>query len=440
MSRRRSGYGLPVGPTPLPVVEGDAAFRRDPLGFLVRLHSVYGPTVAVYLRDAPVFFFARLETIRSILLGQSHNFTTHGFTPEQREFFGDSLITTDGDFHRQQRRLVRPAFHTPRIQRYHDLMVAETAVMLAQWRRTKRLDLHADTERLTLRTAVQAIFSTPTAESDEVLRAFDGAVNITRARPYALLRDLTLRSQLPFMPYGRYQRARRHLAAVVDNLVTQHRVAGTDNGDMCSALLHARGRDGARLTARQIHDHVLNFIGATQQTTSRVLIAALTLLARHPESRSKLLAELQTVLAGRSPAVEEVEHLASLDMVIKEVLRLDPPFITEGRQALDSFDAEGYTFPAGSKVMINRWAVHHASAYFSEPERFRPERFDPTIGEARPTAYFPFSIGAHACIGQSFALLQLRVALAMILQQFLPVLTVEGQLKLSPRETRLSTG
>jgi cytochrome P450 len=158
----------------------------------------------------------------------------------------------------------------------------------------------------------------------------------------------------------------------------------------------------------------------------------LTLLAKHPESLSKLLTELHTVIAGRSPDAEDIENLPYLDMVIKEVLRLDPPFITEGRQALDSFDAEGYTFPAGSKVMINRWAVHHASEHFSEPERFRPERFDPAIGEARPRAYFPFSIGEHSCIGQSFALLQLRVVLTMILQQFMPVLTVAEQLALYP--------
>jgi cytochrome P450 len=424
MSRQSINDILPPGPRPLPIFGNMLAFRRNPLAFVTQLQRTYGPAATFYMGRVPIFLLSRPETIHYILVEQARNFTNREFAFELTELLGNGLLTIDGDFHRQQRRLVQPAFHKRRVESYRDLMVAHTEAMLAEWRPGMEVDIQQEMQRLTLRIVAQALFSMDAAASDRFGAIFNQVTRISRRRRYRLFRNLNI--NLPFTAYGRYLRLRQQLDRIVYQIIAQRRAAGIDNGDVISMLLHAQDTDGTTLTDRQIRDHTMTLIAAGHETTALTLTWAFYLLSQHPHVRARLVTELDTILGGRAPTVADLEHLPYLEMVIAETQRLYPPAWTEGRRAINAFTADGYTFPAGSMIMLSQWVTHRAPAYFPDPEQFRPERFDPATGDPHPLAFFPFGGGPRTCIGMPFALLEARVLLATIIQRFSPTL-VPGQ-------------
>jgi cytochrome P450 len=135
----------------------------------------------------------------------------------------------------------------------------------------------------------------------------------------------------------------------------------------------------------------------------------------------KLLAELQTVLAGRLPTLDDLPHLSYLEWVINESWRFYPPAWRQVRQALNDFELDGYHIPAGTITILSQWVLHNLPDAWGDPEHFRPERWDSTNRQKIPQgAYFPFGLGPHICIGMPLAQLETKLLLATILQRYTP--------------------
>src|SRR5205085_423647 len=140
-----------------------------------------------------------------------------------------------------------------------------------------------------------------------------------------------------------------------------------------------------------------------------------------PAVREKLLNELKSVLAGRPPTVDDLPKLPYLEWVLNESMRLYPPAWTQGRRAIQAFNLDGVHFPAGTMVMFSQWVIHRLPDIWSDPEVFRPERWNPASEQKIvPWSYFPFGGGPRICIGMPFAQIEARLLLATILQQYLP--------------------
>src|SRR2546430_12454735 len=123
---------LPPGPKGLPIIGNTLQFRRDPLHFVREMQQIYGQMATIHFGKLPVVMFFRPEHVRYFLVEKPRNFVKPGLG-NLRFLLGDGLLTTDGDFHRQQRRLVQPAFHKHRVESYADTMVQLTEEMIAQW-------------------------------------------------------------------------------------------------------------------------------------------------------------------------------------------------------------------------------------------------------------------------------------------------------------------
>jgi cytochrome P450 len=185
-------------------------------------------------------------------------------------------------------------------------------------------------------------------------------------------------------------------------------------------LLEARDEDGV-LTDTQVRDHIMTFFAAGHETTANALTWTFHLLSQHPAGREKLLAELQTVLAGRAPTVDDFPNLPYTEWVLNESMRIYPPAWMLGRRAIEAFDLDGVHFPAGTIVMFSQWVIHRLPDLWGDSENFRPERWDPASErKIVPWSYFPFGGGPRICIGLPFAQLEARLLLATILQHYLP--------------------
>ncbi len=221
---------------------------------------------------------------------------------------------------------------------------------------------------------------------------------------------------VPTPTHLRLRRVVRQLDAIIYGFIRQRRQTGARGDDLLSLLLHARDEEGGgRMTDRQLRDEAMTLFLAGHETTALVLSWAWYLLARHPEAEDRLVAELREVLGGRAPTLEDLPRLRYAEGVIHESMRLYPPAYIIGREALRDCEVGGYAVAKGTTLLMNVWAVQRDPRFWDRPEEFRPERWcDGETKKLPHYAYLPFGGGPRICIGNTFALIETVLVLAVL--------------------------
>ena len=336
--------------------------------------------------------------------------------PVQRTLTG--LFDVNGDEHRRHRRLLQPAFAKTRIDAYRDDMVALTGRMLDAWREGEERDVHADMTELTLRVATKTLFGEDAGERGVELARMMQAWLITMFAPAALLR-LDIRG----LPYARWLDLTRRIDDETTALLRDKRKTvaarakdGTVGADMLSMLIAARDTDGSALDEDELVGHTGVIFAAGHETSTNALAWTLFLLAEHPQVADDLVDELASVLHGEAPTVENLGKLPFLDAVVKESMRVLPPVPLHPRVVTEDTELGGHFLPVQTELFLSIFHMHHDPAIFETPNRFDPRRW----AKIKPTVYEynPFSAGPRMCIGAAFAMMEIKVALAMTLQRF----------------------
>lgn len=323
-----------------------------------------------------------------------------------------SLWGVEGEEHRRQRRLMQPAFHKKRIEAYRNDMVAITGDELARWRPGAAVDVAEEMRALTLRIVTKTLFG------EDRGRASAGLGHEMTEALALLQNPLTalLPYDLPGLPFRRFLDLVARYNAGMRGIVGHKRAAGTDDGDVLSMLLRARDEEsGTALSEDEVISHVGALFAAGHETTANTLTWTLFLLSQHPDVCATLLDELAQVLGGAAPSVEQLERLPLLDRVIKESMRVIPVVPTVFRRAAEDVELGGYHVPAHTEIFTSTYQTHHMPELYPEPERFLPQRWE-TI-DPSPYEYSPFSVGPRMCIGATFALFEMKIVLALLLQR-----------------------
>ena len=187
---------------------------------------------------------------------------------------------------------------------------------------------------------------------------------------------------LPDPRQWRANQAKRDLDEIVYRMITEWRAAGEDRGDLLSMLLLTEDEDGKHMTDQQARDELVTLMLAGHETTANTLNWTWLLLAQHPEVEPRLHAELDAVLGGRVPRLEDLPNLAYTEMVVKEAMRLYPAAWAISREAIEDVPLRSGTLPRGSVAGVMIYFTHRDPRWWLDPERFDPERF----GEERAAA------------------------------------------------------
>lgn len=410
-------------------------FSRDLLGFLTRCARDHGDIVPLRIGPLRAYLLSRPDLVEHVLLTHSKDFRK---SPAYRlilsRVVGDGLVTSDGEVWRRQRRLVQPAFHRERIAAYAEAMVDRADRAVAHWREGEVRDVHGEMMRLTLEIVCRALFK---ADVSDAVRDVGEALSV--AREEANTRLNTLLFLVPaFVPTPgnlRLKRAVRRLDRVVYGLIEQRRAKGDGDDDLLGMLLRARD-EGSGMTDRQLRDELMTLFLAGHETTAIALTWAFYLLAQHPEAEATLHAELASVLRGGRPTADDAARLVYTEHVIWETLRLYPPVIALGRQALRDCEIGGVPIRKGSILLLSQWVLHRDPRYFTDPERFDPGRWADGLAARLPRfAYFPFGGGPRSCIGASFAMLEAVLVLATIAHRYRLRIAPEERVGLDPSAT-----
>jgi len=396
------------------------AMRRDQLGFLTRAARDHGDVVGLRFGPRRALLLSHPDQVEQVLVTGRRSFAKSRAVLLIGRVTGEGLVVSEGDFWRRQRRLIQPAFHHSRIAAYADTMVAFTQRRLDLWRDGETRDVHEELMGLTLEIVVKTLFDA------DVSREAEAEVGSAVAVAVECLNDV-LTSFLFFVPPWvpvpvnlRLKRAVKRLDAVLYRIIEEHRAAGIDRGDLLSTLLRARDEDdGSHMTDRQVRDEAMTLFLAGHETTSIALTWAWYLLSQNPEAEARLHAELDAVLGGRTPTIEDVPNLPFAGMVVTEALRLYPPAPALGREAVEDGEIAGYPIRKGTNVIVSQWVVHRDHRWYGDAEAFRPQRWEGDLARRIPRfAYFPFGGGQRHCIGNSFATMEATLLLATIAQRF----------------------
>ncbi len=410
--------------------------RADTLAGLVRLRQTHGPIVQLSSRPLSAFLVADPAAIADVLVGSSRvyrrGFVRRGLGSRRTVVqpltlvLGQGLLTSSGDLHRRQRRLMQPLFHHQRIFEYGETFAAIADERARRWKDGQRLDVHSEMIEMTLAMVTKTLFDVDVdagagagagADSNIVTVIRTAISENTVAARKALHTGFELLEQLPLPSVRRRRSSRQALDRVVYNLIERRRRDGAEGRDLLSLLLSARDADtGEGMDDTQVRDEVLTIMLAGHETTANALTWTFHLLGQHPEVAAALHAELDTVLSGRRPTVADLPHLPFASAVFSESMRLYPPVWAMSRYLVEDRVVGGYLLPAGSTLLLSQWVVHRDEKWWPEPERFDPTRWiGDRVDPNRPRyAYFPFGGGPHQCIGNSFAQTEGVLALATI--------------------------
>ena len=340
-------------------------FRQDPPGFLLRNAREYGDLVYLPLARQHAYLVNRPEWIRDILVTHQSNFVKSRMLERAKVLLGEGLLTSEGEFHTRQRRLVQPAFHRDRMAHYGHEMVACAARVRDCWQAGPVFDVAAEMQRLTLAIVGRTLFS---ADVSSQARGIGRALTEVFSLFDRLLMPFSQWLQkLPLPATRRFERARASLDKVIYDLISERRRSGRDEGDLLSMLLLAQDEGRGGMTDHQVRDEALTLLIAGHETTANALIWSWYLLSQNPDAEARMHAELAEVLDGRLPVLEDVTKLPFATGVFSEALRLYPPAWAVGRRAKQDYSIGGYTIPAGSILIMSPWVSHRDPRWFAEP-------------------------------------------------------------------------
>jgi cytochrome P450 len=317
-------------------------------------------------------------------------------------------------------------------------MVDRALALREGWQSGTEIDICAQMMQLSLEVVARTLFAqevTPEIlsiqrEVNAIMKLYNFLIALPRAEDYL---------HLPIPGLMRFRRARRRLDAVVYQMIAEHRASGVDRGDLLSMLLRARDEeDQSGMTDEQLRDEVLTIFLAGYETVANALAWTWMLLAQNPEPEARLHAELDAVLGGRPPTLDDLPQLRYTEMVLAESMRLYPPAWAMGRQAIRDVTLGPYHLPAGTYFFFSQYIIQRSADHFPGPLRFDPERFTPENKAGRSKfVYFPFGAGGRQCIGESFAWMEGTLVLATLAQRWrlrlVPGQKIEAQPKITLR-------
>ena len=435
MSSETAKYGYDDIPDRkgLPLIGSARSYVDDPLEFYMETAREHGAIARYQLGTQEIVQVNDPEYIGRIL-AQKNDVYVKGeqFQDRIRPILGEGLLTSRGERWESQRRALEPAFLPNEVGRYSTTVTDLTEAYSERWSDGEVLDIHEEMLSLTVEVIAEVLFDVDVSDRTEEISWSVGTIIGHLAR--RMRRPVQIPTWVPTSQNREYKRAIETLYEVADWIIEQKRDA--DGNDIIS-LLQEADHDPSE---EELRNQVVTLLSAGHETTAVSLTCALQLLATHPEKLAAFQAELDEVLDGRTPTMEDLDELTYTEQVMKESMRVYPPIYEMLRTTAEEDVLGEYQIPEDTTILISQWVLNRNPEYFEDPDEFRPERWTDEFESQLPSfVYLPFGIGPRRCIGDRIAMMETRLILATLLQEWeveshLDELTFTPSVSLRPAE------
>ena len=431
-----------------------ARHLSSPVEALVALHRRYGDAAYAETPSGQrIFLLAHPEAVRAVLVGTDG---VNGGAPFQKSEAGigalsqvagrDSLFLGLGDRWRSRRRLAQPFFQPKAVTAppSHERIVVLVDGSLGKLAERARaagsaglgVRVSDEMSAVTLDVILGVLFHAEIGHGELVERVVPAFQDVTRMIAYESLNPTQIRisdwpNVLPVQ--ARLRAAYETLDRFAGRILAEGRARRAPRGDFLDALLSATaGKGGKPLSDAEIKHEILSMLLAGHETTASTLAWALHALSRAPESRARLMAEIDQA-GGALPDLSRSKPFPFLNQVIRETLRLFGPVYVLFRKAVRDVELPAgdktIFVPKGSEIVLPLFVTHRREEQWGAAktgyaaEAFAPERFDPRNVAERGLdkaglESLPFGSGARVCLGQALSLLETQLVLVRFLQRF----------------------
>ncbi|MBX3083478.1 MAG: cytochrome P450 [Anaerolineae bacterium] len=407
--------GLPLLGNMIPFIRTQGL----PIDFMREAAAQYGDLVRLKVGGDTFYLIAHPDLVHDVLVKRINDFDKVSGAAEKpvalARFLGNSILTANYEDWRPQRKLIQPLMHTTHIRSYANTMAQFADKMTSQWQDGAVRDMHVDMMQVTIWIIAETMFGTDVTHTPELQEVAQAAQAIA-------VSDLT--SPLPAaLTHGRDRKAEQ-VNAVLTNIVQRFMAergaqGNTDRHDLLALLMETRDEDGQPMSDEFVRNNILTLFFAGHETTANTLTWALYYLDKNPAVAAELHKEVDAVLGGRLPTLDDLPHLPYTAMVINETMRNEPTVAVIPRFVMNDTELGGYHLKGGSVAFVSPYILHHDPRWWTHPDQFDPTRFsaenEPNIPKY---AYLPFGGGPRVCIGNHFALMEAQILLATFASRY----------------------
>lgn len=389
---------------------GELKLRLDPVDFLEDVQAEHGNFV-VWGDDPPTVFVSGGDLTKQVLSQRSFdNQTLRGPEGSGLEVLLNGLVFLNGETHRHQRRIMAPAFHKQAVQQYLDDMVAITDDALSDVP-DGYFDVVPLLTEITFRITLKTLFGVDESLGDLGAKITQWVHYLTNPLSYVLP------YRVPGLPYKRLLDISDELVASTETIMADLRRRGGDMS-ILNTLMNSSDEEGNSFTDEQLIGHVSLIFLAGHETSRNALSFIVYLLAQHPEIAQAVQDEVRDLLAEQPISFHSLSEMNLLRNVILEAMRLMPPTAWMDKYANEAVEIGGETFPEGTMFILGHYFTHRDPEVYDYPNRFIPERWNELERTVPRYSFVPFSAGSRMCIGSEFAMIEMQIVLALLLQKY----------------------
>ncbi|KAF6154090.1 hypothetical protein GIB67_035636 [Kingdonia uniflora] len=390
----------------------------------------YGKVFLNWLGTTPQLVVMDQKLIKEILTNKYGDFLKMEITPSLK-LLSTGMVVYDGDKWAKHRRLIKPAFHVEKLKLMLPAFATCCDELINKWEKmvsstgSCELDVEPELKILAGSVISLAAFGTSFKEGHRI-------IELQMEQSQLFLREYQIRKSIisrlfPSKESKRrveiYEEVRRLLKEIIEK---REKSAGTNNDDLLGSLLESSRNEENKysnsntLTMEDVMEECKMFFFGGQETVSDTLTWTMIVLCMHPSWQEQAREEVSQVLGNRKPSFDDLSNMKLMTLILYEVLRLYPP-APLFRRTRERTKLGKFCLPANMQIMVPLIFVHRDTDQMGDDaNEFNPERFSEGISRASKDqiSWFPFGWGHRSCIGQHFTFLEIKMALATILQHF----------------------
>jgi len=403
--------GLPPGPETPPLLQA-MRYVQWPIPYLEECAQRFGDAFTLRLPGRPpLVMVSHPDAIRELFTGDSDDMRAGEANAILEPLLGKhSLLLLDGAEHLRERRLVQPPFHGERMVSYGATMQEIARRAIDAWPVGRSFAIHPEMQSITLDVILRTVFGLDEGPKLTALRTELAELLSVSASPQILLAAVGSQGTARGAAARPFEVRKRVDELLFAEIARRRAMAEGERSDVLSLLLAARHEDGTPLSDQALRDELVTLLVAGHETTATALAWAVNHILTHPAVRTRLEDEVRGV---EDPL--ELSRLDYLDAVVKETLRLTPIVPQVGRRLTRPMTVAGMDLPAGVVAAPSIVLAHRRPERWPDPDRFDPERF--LTSKPTPYEFLPFGGGVRRCVGAAFALYEMKIVLAEIVQR-----------------------
>lgn len=399
-------------------------FIHNPAIYFKNLLDQNDGLVEIQMPKGQLSVTSRPNIIKYILQQNHKNYIKPTFLADKlKAQIGNGLLTSEGEFWLKQRRAIQPGFHKKRLDSISKVMVSEINqymddVFDGYADSGEAIDLSNEMMHLAFKIVSKSLLGGTVNDKD--LDAFNEIISNGQQFIVNQIRKPFLKPWYKINgAYKKNREDKKQGDALIIDIIKQRKASNKRHDDLLDLLLETKYEDGSGMTNQQLLDEAIILYVAGHETSGISLSWTWYLIATHPEIEEKLLQSVNNSIGESDPSFESLRSLDYSLQVVEESMRLYPPAWAVSRAALENDAFEGFNINKNQEILCLIYGVHHSSEYWNDPEKFDPERFTADNKKLQtPFSFMPFGGGPRLCIGNSFALMEMQLVLAMMIKRY----------------------